>query len=172
MSQPPPCAARVLAVYPRSTRRSPAAPSRRPSVRSVVVASLSVAAARVRKPGARLGNRTGWDDEDEMRQAEMAPGAPKETLCPTRSRSVMARACSERPRCSGREAHPTLPPLTRRTCPRATGQCEHDAARIVRGSRRRSSSGRAWPASSPLGAGSTANVKDPPNSVVAGCAAG
>jgi hypothetical protein len=68
---------------------------------------------------ARLRERTGWE-EDEMRWAEMAPGAPKENACPTRSRSVIAWACSERPRRAAREAPSTRPSLTRRARPRAT----------------------------------------------------
>jgi hypothetical protein len=181
MSRPPPCAASVLATPPRFTRRSPAAPSgwcsraqpafRRPSVRDVVVASLSVAAARVLKPaGASRESNRGWD-EDEMRRAERALGAPKKTLCPTRSRSAHSRARLERPRRAGGEAPPTLPPLTRRACPRATGQRGHGAARIVRGGRRRASSGRTRSASSPVGAWSTANVKGPHNRIAAGWAA-
>jgi hypothetical protein len=106
---------------------------------------------------ARLRERTGWD-EDERRRAEMAPGAPKEDACPTRSRSVNARARPERPRRAGREAPPPPPSLARRACPRATGQREHGAARIVRGGRRRASSGRTRSASPPLSALSAANV--------------
>jgi hypothetical protein len=64
----------------------------------------------------------------------MALGAPEETLCPTRSRSVNSRACSERPRRAGRQA-PATRPL-------------------------------------PLGAWSTANVRDPPYSAAVCCAAG
>jgi hypothetical protein len=121
---------------------------------------------------ARLGNRTGWDEDEIMRQAEMAPSAPKETLCPTRSVSVNSRARSERPRRAGREAPPTLPRLTRRAWTRATGKHEHEAARIVLGGCRRASSGRARSASSPVGALSAANVKDPSSSAGARCAAG
>jgi hypothetical protein len=48
-----------------------------------------------------------------MRRAEMAPGAPKENACPTRSTSVNARARPERPRRAGHEVPPTRLCLTR-----------------------------------------------------------